>query len=402
MTAETAWPFAAPHLNGQFRRTLGKTDCGMALVGECLAVAEAIDDAAADGGFASWRAAWGAMADRLRARGEASRLGGDRIGARDALLRACEYYRAAYFFDRRDIAAPMLLDAWRAQRDCYRAAAALFDHPVEIVAIPYEGTALPGYLHRPADDGRARPTLISPGGYDGTAEEFHAYTVVGAIERGWNALVFDGPGQAGALYEQGLVFRPDYEAVLTPVVDWLLEQPGIDGDRLVLMGRSFGGYLAPRAASGEPRLAALIADPGMIDLLDLVKHTLPAALHPLIGTDPARLDEILAPALADPVKGDFFRSRMACHGLTSVGAYIGAMADYSSRDRAGRIACPSLICTTESDAPNGQAQALAEAIAGPVERRIFTAAEGGNDHCVGLAQRHFQHVAHDWLTKVLA
>lgn len=405
MSAASAWPFAAAHLNGQFVRTLGKADFAMAEVGECLAVARAIAEAgaddAADGGFAAWRAGWTAMADRLRAMGEASREDGDRIGARDALMRASEYYRAAYFFDRSDLSAPDLLAAWRTHRDTYRAAVALCDHTVEIVAIPYEGTTLPGYLHRPADDGTPRPTLISPGGYDGTAEEFHFYTAAGAIERGWNALVFDGPGQGGALYEQGLLFRPDYEAVLTPVVDWLEAQPGVDPRRLVLMGRSFGGYLGPRAASGEQRFAALVADPGMIDLLTLAKKTLPEALHPLIGTDPARLDAVLAPMLADPVKADFFRSRMACHGIDSVAAYLALLADYSTDGRAGRIACPSLICATENDLSNGQAQALAAQIAGPTTLHSFTAAQGGNDHCVGMAQRLFHHVVFDWLGKVL-
>jgi len=53
-----------------------------------------------------------------------------------------------------------------------------------------------------------------------------------------------GPGQGGVLYEQGLHLRPDFEAVLTPVVDFALTRPEVDGKRLALLGRSFGGYLA--------------------------------------------------------------------------------------------------------------------------------------------------------------
>ena len=32
-----------------------------------------------------------------------------------------------------------------------------------------------------------------------------------------------------------------------------------------MVGRSLGGYLAPRGASGEPRLRALVCDPGQFD-----------------------------------------------------------------------------------------------------------------------------------------
>jgi dienelactone hydrolase len=40
----------------------------------------------------------------------------------------------------------------------------------------------------------------------------------------------------------------------------------VDPKRIVLVGRSFGGLLAPRGASGEPRLAAMIVDPGQYDI----------------------------------------------------------------------------------------------------------------------------------------
>jgi dipeptidyl aminopeptidase/acylaminoacyl peptidase len=63
-----------------------------------------------------------------------------------------------------------------------------------------------------------------------------------------------------------MVFRPDWEAVIGPVVDFALTRPEVDPDRIALMGISLGGYLAPRAASAEPRIAACIADPGEFSL----------------------------------------------------------------------------------------------------------------------------------------
>ena len=87
---------------------------------------------------------------------------------------------------------------------------------------------------------------------------------IAAVERGWHALIFDGPGQGAALFEQGLPFRPDWEAVITPVVDFALARGGVDPARIALVGISQGGYWVPRAAAFEHRLAAAVADPGVM------------------------------------------------------------------------------------------------------------------------------------------
>jgi dipeptidyl aminopeptidase/acylaminoacyl peptidase len=44
--------------------------------------------------------------------------------------------------------------------------------------------------------------------------------------------------------------------VVGPVLDFLTQQSGVDPGRIALLGVSLGGYLAPRAAAYEPRLAA--------------------------------------------------------------------------------------------------------------------------------------------------
>jgi hypothetical protein len=63
------------------------------------------------------------------------------------------------------------------------------------------------------------------------------------------------------LYEHGIHLRPDWETVVAAVVDFAIVQPNVDPERIALSGWSLGGHLAPRAASGEPRIRALIADP---------------------------------------------------------------------------------------------------------------------------------------------
>ena len=201
-----------------------------------------------DGDEEAWCREWGALADRIRGIGLAALSAGRRISARDALLRASNYYRTAEFYRRtdpdNDAESARLA---RLSRESFAAAAELLDLPARRVAIPYEDTTLPGYLFRADDSGTVRPTLVYHGGFDSTLEESYLAIARGALERGYNVLAFDGPGQATARRLQGLVFRPDWEKVVTPVIDYAAALPEVDERRMVLMGTSFGGYLAARA-----------------------------------------------------------------------------------------------------------------------------------------------------------
>ena len=145
--------------------------------------------------------------------------------------------------------------------------------------MPYEGRTLAGYLVRP--EGAARrpyPTVVTVAGCDSPIEEYYAFNVVGGTRRGYAVLMVDGPGQGSALYEQGLMFRSDYEVVFGAILDVAAERPDVDRERMALSGRSFGGYLAPRAACFERRARASIADPGLYDLGAQARAMFPAAL----------------------------------------------------------------------------------------------------------------------------
>jgi len=74
------------------------------------------------------------------------------------------------------------------------------------------------------------------------------YIADAAISRGYQCLLIDGPGQDEALRLQGLPFRPDWENVITPVVDFLIKQKYVDPDRIGLMGLSMGGAQASSSA----------------------------------------------------------------------------------------------------------------------------------------------------------
>jgi acetyl esterase/lipase len=240
-------------------RTLGYAPYGGADIGECLVTASHIRE----GDFESWHEQWSKTARRVHALADSALQQGKRVSAREAYLRASNYYRTAEFFLHGNPHDPRLLAAWGNSRTTFRQAVKLMDTLVEEVLIPYEGTQLPGYYYQPDDSHKPRPTLIVHGGYDSTGEELYFMIAAAAIQRGYTCLTFEGPGQGALIREQHLPFRPDWEQVVTPVVDSLLRRPEVDPARIALMGISLGGYLAPRAAAFEHRLAALIANDGL-------------------------------------------------------------------------------------------------------------------------------------------
>jgi hypothetical protein len=198
-------------------RTTGFAAYGGADLGEVLTTASRIGE----GGEASWHQAWKATAQRVAEIGEQALASGHRVSAREALLRAANYYRTAGdFLLEHPATDPEMTLLSAGQHDTFAAAAALFDTPVLAVSIPYEDTTLPAYLFLVDDSGAARPTIVYNSGYDSTREESYYVIAAAALRRGYNVLAFDGPGQGAALRQQKLVMRPDWEAVITPVVDY--------------------------------------------------------------------------------------------------------------------------------------------------------------------------------------
>jgi uncharacterized iron-regulated protein len=138
--------------------------------------------------------------------------------------------------------------------------------------IPFEDTSLPADLIPAADAPNAvRPLILFTNGYDASITDMYFASAVAASRRGYHALLFDGAGQGEALIRRGIKLRPDWETVIGAVIDVAVTLPQVDVKRIVLSGWSLGGYLATRAATGEPRLAACIADPGLSGMTDGVR-----------------------------------------------------------------------------------------------------------------------------------
>ena len=388
----------------ELRRTLGYTLTGGSDINECLETARHIKE----GDEESWYAEWRALADRIRCIGEACLARRHRVSAREAFLRASNYYRTAEFYLHGNPRDPRILETWRQSRETFRQAARLCNHPIEVVKIPYGGTTLPGYVCRPDNSRTPRKTLILQTGFDGTAEELYLEVAIFALRRGYNVLIFEGPGQGGALREQHLYFRPDWEKVVTPVVDFALTRLEFDPRRLALMGISMGGYLAPRAAAFDPRLAALVANTGVYDLAE-------GKIPGKTSAERKLAIEAMAKELP-PVNLEFRRKMkedpgfrwsmdhgMFAFGKKSPAEFVLALSDYNLRDAAPFIKCPTLVVDNDDDQfTPGQAKQLFEALRCPKTFMPFTRKDMASMHCqMGALAISNQRIL-DWLDEQLA
>ncbi len=397
--------------NFEFLLKLGGTFEQAADIGECFAAASNITD----GDYASWCDAWVELGDRLKAIGDASDAAGARISAREAYLRASAYYASATWLSLGTDSPERLVTNWEMHRDCLDAFLARLDVPAEMVEIPYEDTTLPGYLLRVDDSGAARPWIILNNGSDGSDTDMWTFGAAAALRRGYNVLIFDGPGQNAALFRQNLYFRPDWEAVITPVVDFLLTMPDVDAERIALSGVSQAGYWVPRAVAFEHRIAAAVADPGVFDVgtswranfppeFDEVLQQLYAAEGDELAAITQGIDSMIEEeAATSPELAFTVAFRTYPYGTDSVAELLRLLRDYTLDGVLDGVTCPVLVTDPEGESfwP-GQSDQVYEALpegTGTIAR--FTAAEGADLHCEPKAMGRRSQVIFDWLDDVL-
>lgn len=245
--------FKDGYFDYNFEKFLGLATYSGAEIAECFATASHIED----GNSASWIQEWTKTAQRVEAYAENAFKGGHKVSAREAWLRATTYYQAAFFFvEDKD---PRKEKLYQKHTGCFQSAGKLFDPPYETIAIPYEGKSLFGYFLR-CDD-KPRPTVLIQMGADGSSEQIYfSGGGAAALRRGYNALIFEGPGQTGTfMRDKSLNYRADWEVPVAAVVDYALTRPEVDPKRIALIAYSMGGYLGPRAVAFEKRIAACIA-----------------------------------------------------------------------------------------------------------------------------------------------
>ncbi len=386
----------------QLLRALGAAPGGASDIGECLKTGYRIKEGDDD----SWYDEWARTAKQAESAADEFASKGHRISASEAYLRASNYYRSAEFFLHKDPSDPRIMKAWRKSRDMFLKAIDKIEKPViRAVRIPYERTTLPGYFGTVDNTGKKLPLLIIQTGFDGTGEELVPQVGFAALKRGYNILVFEGPGQGEVIREQKLPFRHDWEKVVTPVIDFAVAQKETDPDRIALMGISFGGYLAPRAAAFEPRIKVCIANGGIYDFHENMVKRQPAGFEKQLD-NPKAVKEIDAQMYRVMKKNPGLRwaigNGMWVFGVKTPSGFIKATRPYTMKGIASKIKCKMLVVDSQDDKDlPGQSKKLFNALTCPKKYLLFTREEGAEEHCQLGASMISNEKIYNWLDENL-
>jgi pimeloyl-ACP methyl ester carboxylesterase len=349
----------------------------------------------------SWAVEWGRTAERIEAIAGDCLSGGHVVSAREAFLRASLYWRTGFFYlESKD---PRQLAMYHRHRSCFRQASALFDPPIEPVSIPYEnGKTLPGYFMRASSTGGGpRPTVMILGGGDTTCEELYDFGGgAAAVRRGYNAFLWEGPGQVGAFaLDPSLTYRPDWEVPTRYAVEYVLSRDDVDPKRLALSGHSMGGYFAPRAVAYEKRITAVIANSLAPDLKPV--------LLTMMGLDPSKPyaeDMENKIDLSEPMKK--FMTTTVKERCGFAGKSLAALFDdldrYSLAGLEKKITCPLLSMAGEAEGPLmvGLGHDFYEKLTCPKTERLVRLVDGGEAHCQMNNPSLKHQIEFDWLDDV--
>lgn len=384
---------------------LGYIPYGGSDFGEVAAVAAAVGDGDEDKFFTEWLAA----GDRHVQEADEAKTAGHDETARDQNLRAAVAYGTAYhpFFG-----SPVdlrLTATFARQTEAFDKALAMGPDPATKLAIPLEGAEMPGYfIPAPGRAGEVRPLVIFTNGYDATIVDAFFASAVAAGRRGYHCLIFDGPGQGDTLYNQGVPLRPDWETVISAVVDSALELPLVDPDAIVLNGWSLGGYLAPRAASGEHRLAACVADPAQWSVGDGFR---PLAMkfgatqeqaQDLGSLDQAVIDQFSEFVESSPkMIWSIIKRGFWVNGVSNMREYVADCERYTLDGRVEEIRCPTLVTAAEHDPIAANSRRVYDALTCEKHMIEFTGIEGAGDHCEMFNRSLVNTRTFDWLDDVL-
>lgn len=403
---------ADPALDYSALTALGMAAYGVSEVGEVLTAIGAVN--ANGAGNESYTEAFLGLADRLA---QESADASNRVTRGEKALRASQYYAQALFYVLGTRKPGRELDVYRACRQNWDIFSASVRPAAERLAIPYGNVRLPGWFFRPDTANRRRPTVILTNGSDGQAVDLWSWGAAAALERGWNALIYDGPGQGAALFEQKLPFTTHWEHVVTPIVDRLVRHPQVDPRRIALTGLSMGGNLAPRAAAFEHRLAAVVAEPGIVSPWS----AFPEGFRKIVGEDKDETNKIwnsdVVPALGKPEMAEarfMLAKRYEPFGsdvldavrqgrlATDIWTPSQAVQQLDITTVAARIEAPTLVLDYDDEQfyPK-QAKQLFSLLRARKDYVKMTAGEGANFHCSPMAPRRHNEVIFDWLEKTV-
>jgi dienelactone hydrolase len=316
----------------------------------------------------AWGAEWDKEAQRIEAMGDGAKAAGWKLSAAGHYMRAATYY----FIGERFVGlGPKKIELYQSCLRCFRAGIKDRFPNIERVEVPYQDegklTTLPAWFMKAPGDG-PKPTVIFFDGLDSTKELSILFGGVELALRGINTMAIDGPGQGEALRLQNIPSRPDYEVPGAAAYDYVASRKDVHAKRVAVMAFSMGGYYAPRVAAFEKRYAACIAWGGHYDY-----HATWITRRKILESGGTKVS---APHFQLPW----------VMGMPDMDSAMKKCEAYKLEGVANKITCPFLVTHGEEDSisPVANAQLLYDAVSSKKKTlKIFTAEEGGAEHCQG-------------------
>ncbi|HEX2546563.1 MAG TPA: alpha/beta fold hydrolase [Ramlibacter sp.] len=200
----------------------------------------------------TWGTYWGGLGDEVMQVAEARARAGDQAAA-------CALFQKAsglYFMGRFPYASHAAKQRCAvAERKAYLAGSRSWEQPIERVAVPFAGAAGEGsevvlLVRRPTGVQRP-PVVLMWGGVDACKEQMTAASDA-FLRQGVATVAMDNAGTG----ESPVKGVPDAERQFVTAMDWIREQGDWQGERIGLLGRSFGGYWATKLAHLLPQRIA--------------------------------------------------------------------------------------------------------------------------------------------------
>ncbi|HEY2135491.1 MAG TPA: alpha/beta hydrolase [Xanthobacteraceae bacterium] len=136
----------------------------------------------------------------------------------------------------------------------------------ESVTFTSNGLKLAGTIRLPAGARERRPAFIVLHGFGSNMNSNNVLEPCAMLEKlGYVTLRFDMPGCGASEGEKGRLICLEQVAATSDALTFLAKHPGVEGDRIALIGSSFGAAVAVYTGAVDERVAAAISSGGWGD-----------------------------------------------------------------------------------------------------------------------------------------
>ena len=197
----------------------------------------------------------------------------------DKAIKVANYLSAASYFH---IGLLGTFEDNEERKQAYRSVVRVYDKarnhfriPAERIEYNFAGLTFSGYF-RQAPGVTRPPCIVLLRGLD-AAREVELHTISNfLLEKGLSTLAIDTAGQGEARF-QGLKLLPDVSDSIGAALDYLEKRSDIDTRKLAIVGQSFAGYIAVRAAARDKRIKACVSLGSFyslddFEILHMLKH----------------------------------------------------------------------------------------------------------------------------------